>query len=165
MMCGGIVLGVLGGLLAAKLIRRRLHGGGCGGGGHWGRRGWGWRGRHHGHGSGPGAWFVSRRLGLDPVQEAEVEAIFIELRDSFGELRQGGRAWIDETLEAVAQDDFDRSKVEAAAARQGQSIDGLRARLVDAAQRLHGILTPEQRRRLLDLRGSFRPPGTGPYRT
>jgi Spy/CpxP family protein refolding chaperone len=177
-MCHGIILGVLGGLLVAKLVHRRLHGGGCGGhrhgwhgGGPWsGRGGWGgWRGRRGG--GGPGAWFLSHRLGLDPVQEAEVEAILIDVRESFGELRDGGRAWIDEALETVAADDFDRARVENAAAQQGQAVDRLRGKLVDAAQKLHEILTPEQRRRLASLRGRFpfggpaRPPGTGPYRT
>ena len=173
-MCHGIILGVLGGLLVARLIRRRFRGGGCGGWhGHGHHGGWdgpwggGWRGRH---GGGPGAWFIARRLGLDPVQEAEVEALFIDVRESLGELRTGGRAWIDETLQSVAADDFDRARVEHAAAQQGQVVDRLRGKLVDAAQKLHELLTPEQRRRLASLRGRFpfagpdRPPGTGPYR-
>ncbi len=182
-MCHGIFLGVLGGLLVAKLLHRRFHRGHCGGG--WRRHGWhggwpgeseggwdgGWEGGRRGRrGGGPGAWFISRRLGLDPVQEAEVEAILIDVRESLSELRDGGRAWIDETLQTVAADDFDRARVESAAAQQGQTIDRLRGKLVDAAQKLHEILTPDQRRRLASLRGHFpfggreRPPGTGPYR-
>ena len=94
----------------------------------------------------------------------------IDVRESLSELRDGGRAWIDEALQSVAADDFDRGRVENAAAQQGQAVDRLRGKLVDAAQKLHEILTPEQRRRLATLRGHFpfggpeRPPGTGPYR-
>ena len=46
--------------------------------------------------------------------------------------------------ELLADDRFDRSRAEAEAAHHGETLSEVRGSLVDALERVHAILTPEQ---------------------
>lgn len=151
MFCSSLLLGLLGGVIGAKLVTRHRFGG------------WGFRGRHHRF----GMFRAVHSLGLDRSQKEELWAIAREVKQSFGDVRFGGMQGIDTLLEAVTADSFDKSSVEAAAQKQGDAVAALREKLVRAAEKVHQILTPEQRARLRSMIGGGfgGGPAGGPYRT
>jgi Spy/CpxP family protein refolding chaperone len=137
----GLVLGVLGGLAIGAIVQRRRA---C---------------RHH-HRRGP--WGLMRALELDRDQREELRDLFWELRRSAREMRRGDE-WM-RLVEALAQPAFDRGKVEAVAQEKAAAFDRLRAQAVQAVERAHAILRPEQRAKLADwFHVGFAPAG-GPYR-
>jgi Spy/CpxP family protein refolding chaperone len=150
MFCSSLLLGLLGGVIGAKLVTRHRFGG------------WGHRGHHR-----FGMFRAVRSLGLDRSQKEELWAIAREVKQSFGDVRFGGMQGIDTLLEAVTADTFDKPSVEAAAKKQGDAVVALREKLVGAAEKVHQILTPEQRARLRSMLGGgwAGGPAGGPYRT
>jgi Spy/CpxP family protein refolding chaperone len=156
-MCGTVLLGVMGGALAAKLFMHR-------------RR---FRGRFHGRPrfGGPGRLFwLMRELELDRRQKREIWQVVSDVRHAIGELRFGKLQSLDVVADAIASETFDRATVEAEAARQGDVFAQARARVIAALERIHAILTPEQRERLRFILSGEREvsdpggPDGGPYR-
>jgi Spy/CpxP family protein refolding chaperone len=112
-----------------------------------------WRRRRACHGG--GRWFrLARRLELDQEQRGELYELMRELRQAARPLRRDG---LRAAVEAVAAPQFDRTRIE-------QAAGALRSRLVEALERAHEILRPEQRARLAELVGGFGFDG-GPYRS
>ena len=103
-----------------------------------------------------------RALELDRDQREELRDLFWELRRSARGMRRGDE-WM-RLVEALAQPAFDRGKVEAVAQEKAAAFDRLRAQAVQAVERTHAILRPEQRAKLADwFHVGFAPAG-GPYR-
>jgi Spy/CpxP family protein refolding chaperone len=152
-----ILLGALGAFVGYKLIARRHFGHG-----HWHHH------HHHHRFGGPRLFRAVRALGLDRAQKQELWSIARELKDAIGAVRFGGFQGLDTLVDAVSGDTFDRASVEAAAQRHGQSVNDAREKIVRAAERVHALLTPEQRQRLRAILGGEPPvggPDGGPYRT
>lgn len=150
-MIPGFILGILGGVAAAKVLNRfGAHGGGCCGA-------QGGRGQHPGtwRRGGRARWWISRELGLDERQQAEVEVIFERVRGSFAGLRAGRWEGWGAAIEAFGPETFDRSRVEQAATQKGEALAGVRQEVIDALARLHEILTPAQREQLRALASRF----------
>src|SRR5438552_7065274 len=94
----GIIVGVVGGLAAAKLLSRRFRrGGGACGHGH--GMGFGWR---RGFGGGRRAFWLMRELGLDRKQKDEIWSLLGKVRESAGDLRFGNMQGLDTLLDAVS---------------------------------------------------------------
>ncbi len=168
MFCG-IVLGGLGALALFKVVRhhRRWHGGGG-----WRHRGHGrWRGGHR-----MGAWWMMRELDLDRAQRQELFALADDVRSSFRSFRWDGIDDLRAAADVITADDFDRTRLEELAARRETALGDVRRKLVDALERAHQVLRPEQRAKLRDLVARFgsrfgfggggpAPSSGGPYRT
>jgi Spy/CpxP family protein refolding chaperone len=135
-----IVLGLIGGAIAFKVIRRMRHGG--------------WRG-HHRHGrrfGGPGRLFwIARELDLDRAQKKVVFDSIADVKRAASDVRLGGLAALDEITDALAADEFDKSAVEKVAEEQGAAIEKLKIEVVAALEKLHNTLTPEQRSHLREM--------------
>jgi Spy/CpxP family protein refolding chaperone len=154
-MCGTVALGLLGGLLASKLLFRRrfrhhhFDGGGGGGRhfGRWGRRRWQQQEPVPPPAVTP-AGTPERLHKLLPILELN-ERQKEEAREAFGDVQQAlGPGWqnwsgLDEALAAVAAEPFDAARAKAAVGGVGQAKVA-----VDALEHIHNILTPEQRDKL-----------------
>lgn len=143
----GIALGVLGGLVAFKLIRRARCGGWHGHHrGGWHRGGYGWRGR------GPGRFFfIARELDLDRSQKKVVFDAIADVRKAASDARTQGLGALDEIADAVAGEEFDHAAVDRIANDQTAALEKVKIELVAALEKLHNVLTPEQRGRLREL--------------
>ncbi|HZS41489.1 MAG TPA: periplasmic heavy metal sensor [Polyangia bacterium] len=141
-----MILGAIGGFAAVRMIRRIRHARGG-----WGRHGHGGFGR--GRFGGRGMFFALRRLGLDRGQREQVWSVVHDVKQSFGELRAGKLRGLDAAVDAVSGPTFDRTRVEAEAAKQGEAFGRARQAIVDGLERIHAILTPEQRERLRSMMG------------
>ena len=153
----GILIGAVLGIGTLRFARRYRggwrHGGDCHG--RHGRGGWG--GGFGGRGGfGPRRlWHLVRHLDLSPSQRSAVEELFYELRDTMRDVRHGVRSEVEPLIEALGAESFDRSRVEEAAGRQTASFERAKKQLVDAIERLHAILIPEQREQLREFLRHF----------
>ena len=157
-MVGTVTLGLVGGLIASKMLFRARHRHArCGGGGHarrWHGPGARWRRGDAGGDGGisvqaPPAPVDSARLlvaRLAPLELSQRQAE--EAREAFADVASAlGVAWrgwsgVGEALSAIGAEPFDRAR---AAAALGE-LDGETARhALDALEHVHNILTPEQR--------------------
>jgi Spy/CpxP family protein refolding chaperone len=148
-----VIVGAIGGFAAARLIGRfRHHHGGCARGG----RGFG----------GPRRLFwMARSLGLDRHQREALWSIASRVRQSVGALRFGGLRGLDVIADVLSADAFDRARLDQLATEQGDAFAAARKEIVDGLEKIHAILTPEQRRRLRELLGAGPGgPEGGPYR-
>ena len=150
-----LLLGVVIGAVAAKIVRRRFFGG------HW-RGHWGgghWRGQR-------GRWFFRlRRLGLDRQQMDEVERIWREASADLREVPLGRFRAISELLDLAADDTLDQTRLDELAARWTETHARAAHAVTDAVAKLHAVLRPEQRAKLRDLvGGAGYGPTAGPYR-
>ncbi len=161
MFCHPVLMGAIGGFLAVKAIHRLRHRGHGAAHGHWRRMGFG----------GPGRLFwVMRELELDRRQKQEIWQVAKEVRRAFGELRYSRFEGLDAIADALSSPTFDKPAVEAQAAKHGDAFAQVRAQVVAGLERIHGILTPEQRERLRAILSNARGndqggPEGGPYRT
>jgi Spy/CpxP family protein refolding chaperone len=145
-MIGGIILGTLGGIAAAKFLHHRRHGRHGFGGGFgppWARRG--------GFGGARRLFWLARELDLDRQQRQAARDIAHDVKRTIRDLGLGRERALDAVVTSLGAETFDRARVEAAAAEQGQAIDRVKAAVVDGLERLHALLTPAQRARLRDL--------------
>jgi Spy/CpxP family protein refolding chaperone len=152
----GFFLGILGGIVAAKLASRCRRGGGCGDG----SSGWSFRGRHgcggsYGPGSGFGPGFgrfgffrLVHELHLSPEQWQQGRDILFELRQSLREGRDDLRGSLGPLLSILASGEFDAARAEEVAKQHDVSFGRVRKNAIVALERLHRLLTPEQRERL-----------------
>jgi Spy/CpxP family protein refolding chaperone len=133
-----IVIGALGGLAAFKLIRHFRY-----------------RGGHGPHGfrrRGPGRLFwVMRELHLDRGQKKVVWDAIADVRRAAGDVRLHGLTALDELAEAVAGDEFDRAAVDRVAEEQSAALEKVKIEVVAGLEKLHNVLTPDQRARLREL--------------
>ncbi len=160
-----VLIGAVGGFVAARMIMRMR--GRCGGGGWHRRGGFGFRG-------GPRRLFwMMRGLGLDRAQRDQVWQVAQKVRQAAGNLRFGRARGMDVLFDALTSEEFDRARVEAAANEQADAVAALRREIVEGVEKLHNVLTTEQRARLREFfggggGGDFEGPGGqhgGPYRT
>ncbi|MEQ1504139.1 MAG: Spy/CpxP family protein refolding chaperone [Myxococcota bacterium] len=126
-----------------------------------------WRGGHgapHGHGRafhrgpmgphGPGGGvrrplrFLIDRLDLDDAQAAALSKVFDTLRLEREQAALDGRRTQSRLADALEADAFDRGAVEAAAEARVTAATRERDAVVAAVQQVHGLLNPEQRRKL-----------------
>jgi len=158
----GFFLGILGGIVAAKLASRCRRSGGCGDGGS----GWSFRGRHGcggSYGPGPGSGFgpgfgpgfgrfgffrLVHELNLSPEQWQQGRDILFELRQSLREGRDDLRGSLGPLLSILANGEFDPARAEEVAKQHDASFGRVRKNAIAALERLHRLLTPEQRDRL-----------------
>ena len=175
----GFLFGILGGMAAAKIVTH-LRGGGCGSydnaGGCGGRGGWrrgGWHrhgfGGHAGFGGfGPWAFFgMVRELELSPQQWRAAQEIFWDLKQTFRKARYSLHESVDPVLSILSEQTFDRARAETVAKQRDASYAQIRDAVLLALERLHAVLTPEQRARLqvliAEARGAAGPGGpSGP---
>jgi Spy/CpxP family protein refolding chaperone len=137
-------------MVAFKLIRRMRYGG-------WHRHhhGWqrggrgGWGGRGYG---GPGRFFwIARELDLDRSQKKVVFDAIADVKKAAGDARTQGIGALDEIADAVAGEEFDHAAVDKIANDQSAALDKVKIEIVAALEKLHNVLTPEQRGRLREL--------------
>lgn len=151
----GFFLGILGGAVAAKLWSRGRFGGGggCGtDGGGCGRGGW--RGGHR-HGWGRGAGFggfglfgLLHELNLSPEQWQKGQEILRELRGTLHEGKAELRGSAGPLLRILATEEWNGARAEEVAKQHDALFGRVRANGLSALERLHRLLTPEQRERL-----------------
>lgn len=109
--------------------------------------------RHYGEeGSGFGVRrplrFLAYRLELDEPQVTELAAIIGDLKTERAQAAVDDRRALTALAEAVAGETFDQAKADEAAALRGRSEERVQQAVVRALQRMHALLTPEQRTRL-----------------
>lgn len=142
--------------------------GSCGGGG--GGGGCGPRGEGGGRGEHPSAapdWdgeggggslgvrrplrFLAHKLDLSEKQVAELAKVLSDLKTERAQVAVDQRRTTSAFADAVAEDTFDSAKVEGIANERVKSQERLRGALVAALQRIHALLSPDQRSRLAYL--------------
>ena len=150
-MCGTVALGLLGGLVASKLLFRRRwhHRHGGFGRGHGFRR---FRDRHDD--VAPPTMDTARTLEklllpleLNQRQAEEAREAFADVAQALGP-RYSQWSGLEEAMAAVAAEPFDRARAQASLA--GVEPDPAK-HAVDALEHVHNILTPEQRDKLDEL--------------
>jgi hypothetical protein len=149
-MCHPILIGVVGGVIAAKLLYRlRGGGGGCArrfhdGGDGYARR-WSRWGRHGAAPDVPGVKLgdLAGKLELNARQKEEATEVFARLAGAFGDRVEPGTR-LNAVLEAISAEPFDA--ITAADALGTPDKD-----LLDGIEHIHNILTPEQREKLRAL--------------
>ena len=156
-MVGTVTLGLVGGLIASKMLfRARYRRARCGAGGHarrWHGPGARWR---RGDTGGDGGVTVQAAAPVDSARLLDARLAPLELsqrqaeeaREAFADVAAAlGATWrgwsgLPEALAAVGAEPFDRAR---AAAALGE-LDGETARrAIDALEHVHNILTSEQR--------------------
>lgn len=165
----GVIAGILGGLLVARIARHhhRFHAGHCAGGwrGHRGPRG---RHRGFGRGRGPlgGLYHLLAELDASPAQEKAIRQEVERVRGKLGELREEkGRTRAD-LARAVRGESYDEEALADLFVRHDDLLRGLREELAGALGRVHVVLDEDQRARLAGILERGRPRGFGgPYRT
>jgi Spy/CpxP family protein refolding chaperone len=168
-----VLLGVLVGLMIARVVRHALwrrrmfggiHAGPFGGG-------CGWR-----RGGGRGArwvWMLNE-LELDPRQKDELGAIWMSLRQTIGAAQVARWRGMSDVVEVATAEPLDRARLDEVAARFGEAQTQAAHEIAAAVARAHESLRPEQRGRVRELveraglwrfpRGGGSPPSSGPYR-
>lgn len=116
--------------------------------------GYGWHGGHgrgFGRGDGPGGWFLERfleELGANEEQKGKVRSIRERLVDGFRDLRSARRQLVERALDRMAQENLETAELDAALE---EVVGKARANVKQAFVDLHATLTPEQRRRAVEL--------------
>lgn len=95
--------------------------------------------------------FLAYKLALEDAQVAELAKILDELKTERAQAAVDHRRTLSAFADAIGSDSFDRAKAEAGAKLRLDSADRLRGAVVEALGRLHGLLDPEQRKRLAYL--------------
>jgi Spy/CpxP family protein refolding chaperone len=112
---------------------------------HAGRR-WGRHGRRR-----MGGYFLDRaldELGADDKQRTQVRSIREKLFDGLRGLRGARQELVSKVLDRMAQDELDAAALDAAT---DELIGKARAQVRQALVDLHATLTPEQRRKAVEL--------------
>jgi Spy/CpxP family protein refolding chaperone len=142
-----ILLGVLIGIVAARLLRRRC-------------------GHMHMHGHGRGGlrrWFWRlRRLGLDRDQLDQVEQVWRDASEPLRAVPFGRWRIMSEVMDLASAETLDRARLDELAAKWTDMHAQAARAAADAVARLHDILRPEQREKLRGF--AAHGPFGGPYR-
>jgi Spy/CpxP family protein refolding chaperone len=95
--------------------------------------------------------FLANKLGLSEKQVDDLAKVLSDLKTERAQVAVDQRRTTSAFADAIAEDTFDAVKVEAIAGERVKSQERLRGALVSALQRIHALLTPEQRGRLAYL--------------
>lgn len=95
--------------------------------------------------------FLAHKLDLSDTQVAELAKILSDLKTERAQGAVDQRRTTAGFADAVAEDTFDRAKVEAFAGERVKSQERLRDQIVAALGRIHALLTPDQRKRFAYL--------------
>jgi Spy/CpxP family protein refolding chaperone len=124
----------------------------CGGYGPWGGRG------HAEKGFGAGGFgvrrplrFLAHQLDLDERQVGELARILDELKTERAQAEVDRRRTVAAFADALTGDTFDANKAAEGGELRVKSAERLRAAVIQALQRIHAVLNPEQRGRLAYL--------------
>jgi Spy/CpxP family protein refolding chaperone len=136
----------------------------CGGYGVWRGRG---PGGHHGGGPGEGGdeesfggggfgvrrplRFLAHQLGLDERQVTELARVLDDLKTERAQAEVDRRRTVAALADALTGDTFDAAKAGEGGTLRIKSAERLRDAVLQALQRMHAILNPEQRTRLAYL--------------
>lgn len=138
------LLGLAGGVLAAKWMARRR----CGGGHGFGAR------RFFGRRFHPGVLLhLARDLHLDELQREQVKDILRAMQRLGMDARFAQVERLDALAEAMRSEKFDRAGVEQLIASQHDKEEAARREILDRIQLFHSGLTTEQRTKLKDFFG------------
>jgi Spy/CpxP family protein refolding chaperone len=128
-----------------------------------------WRGRGHGgqHWGGPGEGeegfggggfgvrrplrFLAHQLDLDDRQVTELARVLDDLKTERAQAEVDRRRTVAALADALTGDAFDNAKAAEAGELRIKSAERLRDAVLQALQRMHTILNPEQRTRLAYL--------------
>jgi len=95
--------------------------------------------------------FLAHKLDLSEKQVAELAKVLSDLKTERAQVAVDQRRTTSAFADAVAEDTFDSAKVEGIANERVKSQERLRGALVAALQRIHALLSPDQRSRLAYL--------------
>jgi Spy/CpxP family protein refolding chaperone len=123
-------------------------------------RGFGWRGRGRG---GMALYRLFDRLDTTPGQEKAIKNALEEAREQLAMVRQPLEELRSDLGEAMQQDAFDRAQVEALFTRGEGRLKEARASVIEALERVHAALEPEQRKQLGKLVGRWGARGLGGF--
>jgi Spy/CpxP family protein refolding chaperone len=99
------------------------------------------------------AGMLAWQLDATPEQAEVIRTAFREVHDELHTLRDEGRATRDDLGKALAGERFDEELLGHIFARHDERLTNLRRSLVDALAKVHDVLRPEQRERLVRLLG------------
>ena len=95
--------------------------------------------------------FMAYKLGLDEAQVVALARILDEIKTERAQAAVDHRRAISAFADAIEAEAFDRPRAQAGAAIRMQSAEKMRDAVLSALERLHGLLSPEQRSRLAYL--------------
>jgi len=95
--------------------------------------------------------FLAWKLQLDEEQMKQVAAILDQLKIERAQAEVDDRRAVSLLAEAAEGDTFDRAKAEEAAALRTKSAGVVQQKVIQSIERLHALLSPEQRGRLAYL--------------
>ena len=95
--------------------------------------------------------FLAHKLELDDQQVVQLARILDELKTERAQAAVDDRRALAEFADALAGEQFDAAKANAAGDRRVESGKRLRAAVIQALQQIHAILSPEQRARFAYL--------------
>jgi Spy/CpxP family protein refolding chaperone len=107
--------------------------------------------RHHHHGG--VAMFIHMAidtLGLPADKKAAVEKIQADLHAKMAPSREAGRNVLSVIADGATAGTIDDGKLKAALAKQATASDGVHAATIDALNKLHDALSPEERSALVE---------------
>jgi Spy/CpxP family protein refolding chaperone len=127
----------------------------CGGHGGWGFHAHGHEGHEEAFGGGFGVRrplrFLAHELDLEERQVAELARILDELKTERAQAEVDRRRTVAAFADAVAGEAFDTAKAGEGGDLRVKSAERLRGAVLQALQRIHAVLSPEQRSRLAYL--------------
>jgi Spy/CpxP family protein refolding chaperone len=92
--------------------------------------------------------FLAHKLGLDEKQIVELARILDELKTERAQAAVDERRTLSEFADAFTADAFDPAKAATARDRRAEAAKRLSEKVVGALEKIHALLTPEQRARL-----------------
>lgn len=92
--------------------------------------------------------FLAYKLQLDESQTAELAQILTELKTERAQAAVDDRRTLAAFADAIAAETFDSARASEGASLRTKSAERLARTVVDALERFHKLLTPEQRSRL-----------------
>ena len=95
--------------------------------------------------------FLAYKLELDEKQVGELAKILNELKTERAQAEVDGRRAIAGFADSVSGDAYDRKKAEEAGQLRKKSAEHLQDVVVASLERIHAVLSPEQRQRLAYL--------------
>lgn len=95
--------------------------------------------------------FLAWKLQLDEAQMKQVATILDQLKIERAQAEVDDRRAVSLLAEAAEGETFDRTKAEEAAALRTKSAGVVQQKVVESLERLHALLSPEQRGRLAYL--------------
>jgi Spy/CpxP family protein refolding chaperone len=93
---------------------------------------------------------ISDRLDLSEAQKSEVAKIVKELATQKQEMESMKRGWYDEATAQLNKPAIDQKRLDAFIVLQKSQTGEIMDKAAAAFVRFHGVLTPEQRRKLAD---------------